>query len=65
MKNLLLLFVALFLSVTGFAQSAQEEVDLIQSLYGMQKKEIVYVPNVKQAFYENKGWKIIQKTGDG
>jgi len=40
MKNLLL-FAALFLSVTGFAQSAQEEVDLIQSLYGMQKKEIV------------------------
>lgn len=33
--------------------------------FDMQKKEIVYVPNVKQAFYENKGWKIIQKTGDG
>lgn len=33
--------------------------------FDMQKKEIVYVPNVKQAFFENKGWKIIQKTGDG
>ena len=33
--------------------------------FDMQKKEIVYVPNIKQAFYENKGWKIIQKTGDG
>lgn len=33
--------------------------------FDMQKKEIVYVPNVKQAFYENKGWKIIQKNGDG
>jgi Spy/CpxP family protein refolding chaperone len=41
MKNLLLLFAALFFSVTSFAQSAQEEVDLIQSMYGMQKKQIV------------------------
>ena len=40
MKNLLL-FAALFFTVTGFAQSAQEEVDLIQSMYGMQKKDIV------------------------
>lgn len=41
MKNLLLLFAALFFSVTSFAQSAQEEIDLLQSMYGMQKKEIV------------------------
>lgn len=40
MKNLLLLFAALFFSATGFAQSAQEEVDLIQSMYGMQKKKL-------------------------
>ena len=40
MKNLLLV-AALFLSVTSFAQSAQEEVDLLQSMYGMQKKDIV------------------------
>lgn len=33
--------------------------------FDMQKKEIVYVPNVKQAFFENKGWKIISKNGDG
>jgi hypothetical protein len=33
--------------------------------FDMQKKEIVYVPDVKQAFYDNKGWKIIQKNGDG
>jgi len=32
---------ALFISTVGFAQSAQEEIDLMQSLYGMQKKEIV------------------------
>lgn len=40
MKHLLII-AALFISTFGFAQSAQEEVDLIQSLYGMQKKEIV------------------------
>jgi len=40
MKHLLII-AALFISTFGFAQSAQEEVDLFQSLYGMQKKEIV------------------------
>lgn len=40
MKNLLL-FAALFISVSGFSQSYKEEVDLVQSLYGMEKKEIV------------------------
>lgn len=40
MKHLLII-AALFISTMGFAQSSQEEVDLLQSLYGMQKKEIV------------------------
>jgi hypothetical protein len=40
MKHVLIM-VALFLSVTGFAQSNKEEVDLVQSLWGMEKKEIV------------------------
>jgi len=40
MKHLLII-AALFISTMGFAQSYTEEVDLIQSLYGMQKKEIV------------------------
>jgi Spy/CpxP family protein refolding chaperone len=40
MKHLLII-AALFISSIGFAQSATEEVDLIQSLYGMEKKEIV------------------------
>ena len=40
MKHLLLI-AALFVSTMGFAQSAQAEVDLLQSLYGMQKKDIV------------------------
>lgn len=40
MKHLFFL-AAMFISTIGFAQSAQEEIDLMQSLYGMQKKEIV------------------------
>ena len=40
MKHLLII-AALFVSTMGFAQSSQEEVDLLQSLYGMQKKDIV------------------------
>lgn len=40
MKHLLII-AALFVSTMGFAQSTQEEVDLLQSLYGMQKKDIV------------------------
>ena len=39
MKHLLVI-AALFVSTMGFAQSAQEEVDLLQSLYGMQKKDL-------------------------
>lgn len=40
MKKLLLI-AALFVSVAGFAQSNKEDVDLIQSIYGKEKKEIV------------------------
>lgn len=40
MKNVLVI-AALFLTVTGFAQSNKEEVDLFQSLYGMDKKTLV------------------------
>jgi hypothetical protein len=40
MKNVLL-FAALFISVTVFGQTNNEEVDLVQSLWGMEKKEIV------------------------
>ena len=58
MKNLLLLFVALFYSATGFAQSAQEEVDLIQSLYGMQKKEIVADFIMLEGAQKDAFWKL-------
>lgn len=40
MKNLLLI-AALFISVAGFAQSNKEDVDLIQSIFGKEKKAIV------------------------
>ncbi len=40
MKNALLL-IALFVSSLSFAQSNTEDLDLIQSLYGMEKKAIV------------------------
>lgn len=40
MKQLLLI-VALFVSLTGFSQSNKEDVDLIQSIYGKEKKSIV------------------------
>lgn len=41
MKHVCLVMAALFVSAFGFAQTANEEVDLIQALYGAQKKEIV------------------------
>ena len=40
MKHLLFI-AALFISSIGFAQSNTEDIDLIQSLYGMEKKAIV------------------------
>jgi hypothetical protein len=40
MKKILFI-AALFISLTGFAQSNKEDVDLIQSLYGKEKKTIV------------------------
>lgn len=40
MKKLIVI-AALFISVAGFAQSNKEDVDLIQSIYGKEKKTIV------------------------
>jgi len=40
MKHLFFI-AAMFIGTVSFGQSAQEEIDLMQSLYGMQKKEIV------------------------
>jgi len=40
MKQLFMI-AALFISAAGFAQSNKEEIDLYQSLWGMEKKDIV------------------------
>jgi hypothetical protein len=40
MKNLFIVAI-LFMSTLGFSQSNKEEVDLFQSLYGMDKKSVV------------------------
>jgi len=41
MKKLLFIVLTLTYSITGFSQSFQDEVKLMQSIYGMDKKEIV------------------------
>ena len=41
MKKINFLIVAILFTTTSFAQSAQNEIELIQSVYGMEKKEIV------------------------
>jgi Spy/CpxP family protein refolding chaperone len=42
----------------SFAQSANEEVDLIQSLYGMEKKEIVADFITLQGTQKDEFWKL-------
>jgi len=56
MKHLLFI-AALFISTITFAQSNNEEIDLVQSLWGMEKKDIVsqFVkvdPASKDAFWK-------------
>ena len=41
MKNLLSFAVLFFLSVTAFAQSNKEDVEIIQIMFGKQKKELI------------------------
>ena len=41
MKHVFVFAFAFFISAIGFAQTANEEVDMLQAMYGMQKKEIV------------------------
>ena len=41
MKHVFVLLIAFFVSSLGIAQTANEELDLLQALYGKQKKEIV------------------------
>ncbi len=41
MKKITLIITAFFFTFLGYSQSYQDEVQLIQSIYGMEKKEIV------------------------
>lgn len=41
MKKLFFLFVSLLFVAVGFSQTYQDDLELIQSLYGMEKKEVV------------------------
>jgi hypothetical protein len=43
MKNLLSLAVLLFISAVTFAQSNKEDIEIIQNMFGKQKKELVQV----------------------
>ena len=57
MKNLLLIAL-LFISAFGYAQSNKEEVDLFQSLYGMDKKELVSEFIKLQGAQKDEFWKL-------
>jgi len=41
MKKLMLLFIALFIAAGTYAQPSYEEIDLIQGMFGMEKKAMV------------------------
>jgi len=57
MKNLLLIAL-LFISAYGYAQSNKEEVDLFQSMYGMDKKELVAEFIKPQGAAKDAFWKL-------
>lgn len=57
MKKLSLLFITILFVTVGFSQTYNDDLELIQSLYGMEKKEVVdeFVeldPNEEGAFWE-------------
>ena len=57
MKKLLLI-AFLFISAFGYAQSNKEEVDLFQSMYGMDKKELVAEFIKLQGAQKDEFWKL-------
>ena len=57
MKKLSSLFIAILFVTLGFSQTYQDDLELIQSLYGMEKKEVVDAfveldPNEEGTFWE-------------
>ena len=57
MKNLLIIGI-LFISAFGYAQSNKEEVDMFQSMYGMDKKELVAEFIKLQGAQKDEFWKL-------
>jgi len=57
MKHLLFI-AALFISSISFAQSNNEEIDLVQSLWGMEKKDIVSQFVTVDAASKTEFWKL-------
>lgn len=58
MKKILIAAVAVLLSVTGFAQSNKEDVEIIQSLYGKEKKAIAAEFIVLEGVQKDAFWKL-------
>jgi len=58
MKHLMLLCIGTFIFLSSYAQSNKEDVDMIQAMYGKQKKEIaaefIILPDAKKDAF----WKI-------
>ena len=61
MKKLMLLALGSFLVLSSFAQSNKEDIDMVQAMYGKQKKEIasefINVPGSKKDAF----WKLYDK----
>ena len=64
MKKITIFAAALLLSVGSFAQSNKEDIDIIQSVFGKQKKEIISaymtIPEKKSAQF----WKLYDQYED-
>ena len=58
MKKLLIAAVVLLLSTAGFAQSNKEDIEIIQSLYGKEKKAIVAEFIVLEGAQKDAFWKL-------
>lgn len=58
MKKITLLMAALFMAILTFAQSAKEEVDLVQAAFGMEKKAVVAAFVQTSEIQNNAFWQL-------
>ncbi len=58
MKKITLLMLALFLTTTGIAQSIQDEIQFLQSIYGKEKRDIVADFVELSDIQKNDFWKL-------